>query len=262
MEIGGGELMEIVSRRRRFLRALGPSWSTKDDLESTVDVSRSTIDRALRELEMCDLVEQDGARFRLTAVGTLVMREFDRYRRRLAGIERAASMLTVLDPDTEIDGVLFDEMTIVKSGQDSPRRPVDEHTSLIERATRVRTIGAVVLPQLVETYHRRIVRDGMGAQLLLTNSIVARLLSAYRDEFREGIESGRVSIREIDEQPPYSVIIAETETDPAVGLLFSGETEILGFIGTERAEAVDWAVDRFETLWEDARPLVGLSSSG
>lgn len=255
----GGPMIDRVVTRHRFLRVVDHEWATKADIEDRLDVSRSTVDRTLRELVQWGLIERAGTTYRRTAAGTLVLTEFDRFEDRTSAIERAAAFLDQLDVDPDLDGSVFENAEIVIPNRRSPHRPVDAHAERLEYATKIRTIGAAVLPQLVETYHRRIVEDGVEAEILLSQELVARLLSAYREQLNEGIQSGRVSIREIDFIPEYSMMIADTPTGTQLGCLFYSGTEVTGFIGTDNDDAICWATNRFDRLWESAEPLVELA---
>ena len=255
----GGPMIERVVTRHRFLRVVDHEWATKGDIEDRLDVSRSTVDRTLRELVQWGLIERSGSNYRRTAAGTLVLTEFDRFEDRTGAIEQAAELLDQLDVEPDIDGSVFEDAEIVRADRNSPHRPVDAHGKRLEYATKVKTIGAAVLPQLVETYHRRIVNDGVEAEILLSQEVLTRLLSAYREQLNEGLQSGRASIREIDFIPEYSMMIAETPTGTELGCLFYSGTEVTGFIGTDNKEAICWATNRFDQLWESAEPLVELA---
>lgn len=262
MADGGGGILDVVLRRSDVLAALDTTWTGKPDLQRALDVSRSTVDRACRELEYWGLVERDGSRFRQSAAGVVAHEEVERFTTRLQGIERVADMLGPLEPEVDppLDGVLFDDAIVVAPDRRSPRRPVDEQTTIVERSSEVRTLGARVLPQLVETYHRRIVEDGMRASIVLHDAIIERLVASYRKELGECLATGRLDLRRSEHRPTYSLALGETADGPAVGLLFYGESETRGFLGTDHPAAVCWARRRFEERWQEAHEIGSLTS--
>ncbi|WP_157744195.1 hypothetical protein [Halopenitus persicus] len=69
-------MASILLRRMKILGSLRGNPKTKCALVDSLDTSRSTIDRATRELETASMVEYVGGKFAVTTSGELVLNGF------------------------------------------------------------------------------------------------------------------------------------------------------------------------------------------
>ncbi|QCJ45619.1 winged helix-turn-helix domain-containing protein [Haloprofundus sp. MHR1] len=253
-QLGPSEIMAAVARRGSTLRALDEG-TRKSDLVKRLSVSRSTVDRAIRELEGQGLVERTDDGYRRTLAGELVLSEYDCFTSRLGGIVEALDALGTLHPKTEFDTALLDGADVVYAEKHSPHEPVTRHGEVVSRAETVRALAPAVLPQQVQIYHDRLMDGELEAQLALSEAVVERLVTVYDDLLREALSTGRAHIRQTTSDPPYSLVCAETPTGPEVSLLLYGDTGAYVFIGNDSPEAVEWAESMFAEWWAGATPL-------
>ncbi|WP_224449631.1 helix-turn-helix transcriptional regulator [Haloprofundus salilacus] len=258
-QLGPSEMMAAVARRGNVLRALDDNGTRKCRLVKELSVSRSTVDRGVRELEGHGLVERIDDGYRRTLAGQLVLAEYDRFTSRLDGIVDSLDALDILNPTTEFDARVLDGADIVYAEKHSPHQPVTRHGDLVARADAVRTLAPAVLPQQVQIYHDRLVDGDLTAEIALSTAVIERILGVYQDELREALSTGRLDVRETQSEPPYSLVCAETPTGPEISLLLYGDTGAYAFIGNDDPEAVEWAETVFEEWWSDATPLPMLS---
>ncbi|WP_224268931.1 helix-turn-helix transcriptional regulator [Haloprofundus salinisoli] len=251
---GPSEILAAVARRGSALRSLD-GGTRKSELAKQLSVSRSTVDRAIRELEGQGLVERIDDGYRRTLAGELVLSEYDSFTSRLGGIVESLDALDTLHPKTEFDAALLDGADIVYAEKHSPHEPVTRYGEAVCRAERVRALAPAVLPQQVQIYHDRLTAGEMEAQLALSEAVVERLVSAYDEELQEALSTGRLHIRQTTSDPPYGLVCAETPTGPEVSLLLYGETGAYAFIGNDSSAAVEWAESVFDEWWADAAPL-------
>lgn len=73
------------------------------DLVRSLDVSRSTVDRAVRRLESEGIVERRASGYGLTLVGRLVYEEYLTFTERTTGLLDAAPVFEALPADTPLD---------------------------------------------------------------------------------------------------------------------------------------------------------------
>lgn len=244
-----------VARRSGVLRAVVDGPATKPDLDEALPVSRSTIDRSLRELEDAALVTRDDGGYRGTLAGRLALAEHDRYRQRLDGLDDAASLLSTVDPDADLDPAMFADARVVESTRASPQRPIEALYDHVERATRVKGFAPAVHPQQVETYHEQVVEEGMAIDIVVTAEALERLVTDYGGRFEEAMALDRVSFWEAAGQLPYSVTVAETPEGALAGLLVNAADGIRGCVMNDDPAAVAWAERRFERERAAATPV-------
>ncbi|WP_224335734.1 helix-turn-helix transcriptional regulator [Haloprofundus halobius] len=254
-QLGPSEIMAAVARRGSVLRSLDDDGTPKCQLVDFLDVSRSTVDRGIRELEGLELVERADNGYRRTLAGQLVLSEYDSFVSQLDGIVESLDALDTLSPTTEFDAKVLDGAEIVYAEKYSPHQPVTCHGEVVSRASSVRGLAPTVLPQQVQIYHERIVEGSLEAHLALSDAVVERLVAAYDEELQEALSTGQLHLRQTPVDPPYSLICAETPTGPEISLLLYGDTGAYAFIGNDDPEAVEWAESTFENWWTDAAPL-------
>ncbi|MFC6725269.1 helix-turn-helix transcriptional regulator [Halobium palmae] len=250
------EVMAAVARRGDVLRILGEGGAEKRDLVAELDVSRSTVDRAVRELEGTGLVERAADGYRRTLAGKIALDEYRQFADRIRGVKAGRELLAELSPDTPFDAAMLEGGEIVRPERHSPHLPVNRLSELVERAERVRAFASAVFPQQVDTYHRAIVQDGMEARLVVTRDVVDRLVAAYREQLAAALDTGRLAIRATEEALPYSLVVADTSDGTEVGqLVYAEEGGVKGFIGNDGIDAVEWAEREIARRWERGAPL-------
>lgn len=239
------EFLAVVGRRADLLGALDGQAVQKPDLEAELDVSRSTIDRGIRELEQRALVERANGGYRRTLAGALALEEYDRLRERADGLARGGELLAALDRDADLDSAMLADATIVERERTAPYRPVEELYDIVDAATSVRAFDLTVHPQQVDTY-RRNVEGGMEAELVLTTEVVERLVADHANEFEETVDTDRVGLWQATEELPYGLVIAETPDGPVAAVMIYSDQGVVGCIRNDHPEAVVWARRRFE----------------
>ncbi len=247
--------MAVVARRGRVLRSAGSDGVRKRDLVDDLDVSRSTIDRGIRELEGIGLIERVDGTYRRTLPGRLALEEYDAFRSRMGGLVESSEALSELPSDVEFDAAVLDDAEIVHAQRHSPHVPVSRLGDIVSRATHVRAIAPAVMPQQVETYRESIVERELTADVVLADAVVGRLVSAHRDALEETLATGRLSLRRADETIPYSLLVADTPDGSEVGVLVYGDGGGRVFIGNGAPAAVGWAHELIDEHWERAAPL-------
>jgi predicted transcriptional regulator len=250
------EVMAVVARRGTVLRAVDTEGVPKRDLVDTLSVSRSTVDRAIRELEALGFIERtDGGSYCRTLPGRLALAEYDRFASRMDGLVSSADVLSLLPADAPCDTRILEDATVVVAERHSPLVPIEHLSNLVDRATHIDAIAPAVLPQQVDAYHRNFVGDDLTTRLVVTDAVIERLVSAYGTELGESLETGQLSVRRSDESIPYSLVVAETAEGPEMGLLVYADSGVRGFIGNGSPEAVEWASDLVDRYWESATPI-------
>lgn len=254
--------LRLVERRETVLRRVGPVATRKRDLVDASSMSRSTVDRAIRELVDAGFVERREDGYARTLTGRLVLDSYDRFADRTEGVVAARNVVGSLDPETAFDAVVLDGATVVEATRPSPHRPLGRLADVVERADRVEAFAPAVFPTQVDTYHRRIVDEGMTARVLVAEGVVERLVSDYRTETAEALRTGRLEIRRTEDLPSYSLTVAETDDGPELGVLTYGDNGIDGFVGNDSPEAVEWGRRTLSRRWEAGETLAVPSPEG
>lgn len=248
-------LLDLSTRRGDVLRALEGTPKQKRGLVEELDVSRSTVDRSVRELEDAAMIEQTSGGYRRTACGRLLLEEYEQFTDRIGAVSNCSSLLGSIPRTAALDAAMLTGADVVLSDRPTPQRPTEELHSLVEGADRVRSFSPAVVPQQVALYRRQIVSEGTTAEVVLTVDTVERMLAEHRDELQEALATGRLTVLETEESLPYGLTVAEFGDETRSGLVVYGESGIHGLVRNDAAAAVEWGERQFEARREGARPL-------
>lgn len=248
------DFLEVMQRRGYLLAELREGELTKPQLEAALDVSRSTIDRGVRELESKMLIERGEDGYRQTLPGKLALQEYAAFTRRIAGLYRGADLLATMSRDASFDLAMLKGARIVESERSYPHRPVEALYDLVASATAVREFTPAVHPQQVATYGD-LAEDGSEVELVLTGTVVERLLSSYADEFETAMAEGRLTVLEAPGDLQYGLTLARTAEGPVAAVMVYTDAGVRGCIINDDEAAVEWAEARYAVERERATPL-------
>lgn len=249
-------LLSIIMRRERLLSHLAATPTRKCELTDELEVSRSTVDRAIRELEQAELVEREGRRYRTTLTGTLALEEFYRCSDRMTNISETQPILGSLSSSTSFSAAFLDGAEICLSQRPDPHRPTQRLESLIESADKHCAYAPAFLTPLVVAYQNAVL-DGLEMELALTTAAFETALTDHRTVLASGLETGQVHIRETpaSETVPYSVVISYSEHETVAAILVYVDSGLKGVIYNDDPDAVAWAESVFAEIWERATPI-------
>ncbi|ELY92865.1 transcriptional regulator [Natrialba hulunbeirensis JCM 10989] len=251
------DVVETVSRRRALLEALAAGPQRKRDLVEQLACSRSTIDRAIRELERFEFIERAESGYRLTAAGRLVLEEFSRTTETFAAIGEASQVLAAIPREAPMSPDFLDGATVSEPKPHAPNAPLQELAMSFETATRVRgSSSAERIPETRARLHQRTIEDDLTAELILTTDLAEFLLSEYPEQVSGVVSEGDSAMYEID-SIPYELTIVEQPDDCQIFLFaLNDRAEIEGVIKNDTQAALEWAESVFDELRAAASPLV------
>lgn len=248
------DAIEVLAQRAELLRALRDGPRTKRELVESWSVSRSTVDRAVRNLESWEFVERaDGVA--LTLRGRLALEAYEELADTVAAVDAAGVVLDPLPADATIDRSLLCGATVVGPDPVSPQRPFVSYQELVEDATAVRGYAPAVLEDNVPVFRDRIVEDGLTVDLTLSPDALDELVSAHADTVDEVLATDHVTFRRATTTLEYALMLVEQGGRTVVCALFYGDRGLVGTLHNDSSDAVQWAEGVYERIREDAEPL-------
>jgi predicted transcriptional regulator len=244
---------DVVAHRTDTLRALTETADSKAAVAERIGVSRSTVERSLRDLSTLGFVAATADGYRLTVPGRLALDEHDRRTGRIEALADAASLFDGVDVGFDLDPALFDGAQVVEPRPHAPHRPVECVAALVADATHVSVYTSRFLSRQARLYHDRLL-DGMTGTFVATDRVIDRQREVRPGDMEEGLELGRLAIRRTERDEPVGLVLAETPDGPAVGLVVHLDGAPRGFVGTDDPAATRWARDIHERLWRAATP--------
>lgn len=248
------EAVELLARRADLLERLRDGPRTKSELADSLPVSRSTVDRAVRELEAHDLVERGDA-VSLTLAGALGLDAYERFASQLDALGEADSLFAGLPPDATVDPALLRDAGVVDPSRVAPQRGVERYRSRVADADRVRGYVSAVLDTNVPTFRERIVEDDVPVELVLAPDALDVLVSTHGDAVADARATGNFALYRANSTLGYSLMLVDADATTHVCALFYDDSGQVGLVRNDDPDAVEWAEGVYESLRADADPL-------
>lgn len=247
---GGPAEVELLARRVDFLTRLADRPMDKRDLVADLGHSRSTVDRAIRELTDVGFVERRDGRYSTTLSGRLAA---ERYRQFLAeerAVLDARPVLAALPPDCSLPMAVLSDASVETAEHDY---------WLFERvADLLGSAGTytAVLPHVVDARHlrrcqARADQGRLTGSLFVAQSALERLCESFPHLALALGETDGLSV-DCVETPPYGLVLAEGEAGATLLVVTYDDGAAAGVCRTDSPEAVAWARERIAAVEERA----------
>lgn len=250
---GESALLSVLTGRAEFLEHLATEPARKRDLADDFDVSRSTIERAISDLERFDLIECEGGTYRTTTGGELALEEFDRFSRRVTGLVEAREVLASLPPNATFDPAFVAGADVYPVNRSNQNRATGRLEASIAGADFYRAFATAYHPALARSY-RDAILDGLEAEFAVTSDVLDGLLADHGGGILDVLETGRVELREAPTALPYGLVVADGTETVAAALVYTDDG-LDGVVYTDDSDAVSWAKSTLEEIWANATPL-------
>lgn len=250
---GATETAQLLARRYGFLRELADGPRTKRELAAALEVSRSTVDRAVRELEAAGFAARSNGRVTVTPTGSIAYASCRTHLAELEGITTAEPALSALRGTTDLPPALFRGADVVTPNRVAPQHPHDRLVDVLEEAEVLRHYATGIRPEYEEPYWGRL-EEGRPIDVVAVTAVLEKFIEAYRAEMASGLDTDDFSIQETAEKRPYSMVIGDT--DAVCVLIYEGHS-LAAIVYNDAPAAVMWALEQFESLRADADPVPG-----
>lgn len=242
-------LLEVLARRRELLAELAPGPRSKGDLVGALSASRSTVGRALGNLEEVGVVERRDDGYALTLAGRLLLERFDRLAATVVDVVGAGDLLGALPAEAPVDERLLRGAAVYRSGDGAPAGTAD----LVGRAHRFRGfVPAVAGPRFPRLDDR--VRAGLDAELLCEADAVAEVAgdAAGNGPVGSGLRLLRTG------SLPFGLLLTEDAGGTHVRVtVYDDGGDPAGVIHNDTPAAAEWARECYERHREAATDVTG-----
>lgn len=247
-------IADAVEKRPEFLSTVISNPGSKRDLETRFGCSRSTLDRALRELADAGLVDYDDGMWQATALGRRAYEQHEQYHRRLDDLDDATTILSAT-PDRSPVGpdVLFGSRVV----EPDPAMPDWLMRTLLE-SVRDATRVSVVLPVVMTGYIEEFCTATTSGEDHLEAVVARNATDSLRRRSTDTLSTLReeASLYRGDVSQEFGFWMAD---DREMGVMVFGDHGPCGLLVNDTDDALAWADDRFERERSRAEPLSAVS---
>jgi len=249
------EVVETLFGRRDVMEQLVERSMDKSELIDATGTSRSTVTRALKDLQTADLVEQTNGEYVPTPYGEFIYSQFLRF----ADVVELGREIQSLLPHLPLEDLTFDlahlaDAETTFSSRVEPAAPLERVGELKQGANRSRTLASGKNPVGLEAHYEAVVNQGQRFEAVCPPALFDAT-AADSDQ--------RAMMLELLEYDEAQFYIAEDTIPVPLGIVdetvfFGVENEQgspLALIETTDPNVRRWAEVEFATFREQATEL-------
>jgi len=201
------ERFKLVAKREGVLRKLREAPLEKPKLVDCVAVSRSTIDRAVRDLLEAGLIRRDEDGYRTTAIGALALQSYDRAKRTFDATFGARETLSLFEPVPEYSPQYLVDSDIFVLSQDEE---IEVFQKLTDDITGAASFDCM-LPffpdtSILRSIYEAVVNNGARGRLVVRESLYRSLATNYEATMTTLRETDRFELL-VGETPPFGLFV-------------------------------------------------------
>jgi predicted transcriptional regulator len=238
-------LLSTIARRATLLREILDGHTTKRELEAVLDVSRSTLDRAIRCLDKKELIAYRKGECVVTLYGRLALQEYERLEDQYDSLDSAKPLLLSLDPELSFPPAALRGADIVVAEQPAPHAPIDRLEDLLRECHSIVGFAPAVRPRSIEIFQEYITSGGVETELLLGGDLLDYLQTAHSSAFGDVLDCNHCTIRRVEEAPAFGIVLVD-EDRVWIGV-YDDRGRLQGAIVNHNAAALAWATDTIRT---------------
>lgn len=252
-----GETLETVARRADVLSALDEEVLSKPALEDALRVSRSTIDRAVRELERAAFLERTDGGFTATTAGRLALEQYRTLTDRLETINASTRFLQHVSFEEAPPPAVFADADVRWPEPPEPAQVLEPIPTMLREADHLRALSrAVSDPKLLGTIEEQVVGGRLDVEFIYSEAMIDHLRSSYPERVDDIWRRENFQMYMTDTLPFSLGVMHGRETKPQlVVIVYNDDGELRGVLYNDTPAAIAWGEDVFRRERQQATRL-------
>lgn len=247
-------LLETVARRACVIEHLLEDHTDKRELEATLDVSRTTVDRAVSGLSDAECIGYQDGKWKVTLLGQLAYEEYEQLTVRYRALIAAQPLLLQLPLETPLDIRLLTDAEVLLAEPPAPHTPITKLENLLQRCEQIRGFSSVVLPRYIPLFYDHIIEQEADTGLILDNDLVEYLWTNYPDKMGAVLETDHGMMWRLDQKLPFGLILIDEEI--VWFAVYDEDGGLKGSIVNDSNDAVAWATEMFHSYRQQAKQVL------
>ncbi|WP_435346603.1 tetratricopeptide repeat protein [Haloarchaeobius sp. HRN-SO-5] len=238
--------VDVLDRRRDVLTRLGTSPVQVRDLCASLEVSRSTVNRALRELEDVGWARRTGNGYVRTTSGALALEQYQDQISALGAVQEHAEALDPLPEDTPLDPALLPDAHVESIGDWESFELAASVRESIEGATSLRGVWPTIGDDRTVETVATLASEGGPVALAVTGDVADTLQSVDACTFGcDGPETCRVD--QYDSVPTRLGVfdLGTPDGRTILAVVYGDHGTVHAVVRLRGTDAVQWAESVF-----------------
>lgn len=249
----GDEIMEVISNRVEYLEILEDNAYRKTELVDEVSDARSTMDRAVRELEEHGLVERIDGEFTATDAGETALDEHQEFVAAMGNLSDATKILNEIDDSVTLPSEVLVNADVDVATRHMPEQPVLSPQEMITESPYLQGLAPVAMSLYTDSI-QDMLASGIEYELVVTESVLETVQNTFSGDYEELLEfEEQLDVFVTDTEMPFAMWFIEYEGVEYMGLTVYNETGVVGVITTPNETAIEWGKDLYEEFKNNAQ---------
>lgn len=248
-------LRETVRKQSEILSAIADQSRAKHALTDTLDVSRSTVNRGVAELEQEDCIERRGSNYHATILGELALKNYQEYRSNIEELNKASELLTDLPKSASINTIFIRDADIRISNPRAPEAVLQPSIDLLENTDRLLGLAPVGFSKYIRLINKYADINNISVDIIVEKGTLQSILYLDKKQIKKLVSEGNLNIFVVDEPLYYALWLMDSPEGTTAGITFYGNGGINGIIINSSSEAVSWARGEYERYHELAERM-------
>ena len=242
------ELVAVVERRLDFVERLTAEPLRKHELVDALGHSRSTVNRAIDELEAAGLVAGETDGYRTTLSGRLLAAEYREFLTVADDLAAAGDVLEPLGADVDVSPAVLREAETYRATAPDPYRPLEVlDDALVDAEAVAAALPAFPYPRIAERFRRTAVAGGT-VDLALAERAYRHAAERFADDLGTVARRDGCRVAAVDD-----VDAGVVAADGTALLLTFDDGALRGAAVSTDPEAVAWGGERVAELIDGGR---------
>lgn len=253
-DLDGQQLRDVVRKRTDVLASICETPARKPELVDRLDVSRSTVDRAVDALVEAGLIRRVDGDYCVTPHGRLALEAHQEYVSSTDRFAEAAPLLATLPVETTINRSLLEHGTIRVAEPHAPENAITEAVRELKSAEQLLVFSPVVKSSYVRLVHEQVAERGLEVTLVLEAGASESLasLADVTESVEHLLASESFSLYATDRELPFLLYLMLGEESDTVGLTVHEDGGLVGSVVADDPDAVAWGRAWFDDVLADA----------
>lgn len=246
------DLLEIIAKRARIMEQLRREPADKRKLESLLDVSRTTIDRAIDSLSGEGCIERRDGVWEITLLGRLAFEKYEQLTQQYEGLTYAQPILQHLSTEAPLDVDALVEADIVLAEIPAPHEPINRLGDIVENSEKAKVLAPVFLPKYIDVYHQ-LTAQNIDTELILNEDVAEYMWTNHHSDMGNFLQDETFTMWKTGKKLPFGLVLLDMEA-VWVGI-HDDDGGLKGAIINNTASAVKWAKNVFQRYREQGRRM-------
>lgn len=248
------EVISLLDRRRDVLEYLSRSPRTQAEIAEDLDVSRSTVTRAIQELGSANLVERVDGRYRATGLGTGLLEIHTDYEASVRAFTENTEICDYLPPDAPFYPDLLANGTYYSVESGAPFQIGERVNEQFRQTEAIIGLGRTRSEKAsLSLFRQKILEEERPVELVLSEDLSEHIHDV--PWFPEFLSASNADFY-VHDRVPYGLFVLDTPEQRRVLLILYDEDEAMkGVICSTAETGIAWAERVYRDFQEEATPL-------